>query len=176
MIKAYDIECVIKCSEQSVEEKYKKYIKNKNLLIKEIEVNVRDNADEINTEYLEIVTKSYDRRIYVNSIERSLKNKAFVSENETKILDYIDFFDKRNIEEAKHIQKENIEVLINSLHINNDKLVRYIEALMEKFNRSFKKEKTNCWNFQEIIKGENNDGNDKRNTINIFEWSEFTNF
>ncbi|WP_238716647.1 hypothetical protein, partial [Streptococcus suis] len=63
-----------------------------------------------------------------------LKNRELVSQNKDKILKTLKFYDKRNLSDCEFLNESNVEVYLNSLHVNNDRLAFYLKQLNGDYN------------------------------------------
>ncbi|HFR3480743.1 TPA: hypothetical protein ACHVAL_002269, partial [Streptococcus suis] len=72
-----------------------------------------------------------------DSVERVLKNRELVSQNKDKILKTLKFYDKRNLSDCEFLNESNVEVYLNSLHVNNDRISFYLNQLSDSYNDAY---------------------------------------
>ncbi|HEM2662272.1 TPA: hypothetical protein U0515_001474 [Streptococcus suis] len=131
MYSKYEITHVACDRKQDVKTVYNEYKANKQQFINKIANCVKD--DVLKTYYSRII-HDYDEKIYIDSVERVLKNRELVSQNKDKILKTLKFYDKRNLSDCEFLNESNVEVYLNSLHVNNDRLAFYLKQLNCDYN------------------------------------------
>ncbi|HEP1810542.1 TPA: hypothetical protein VB894_001410 [Streptococcus suis] len=131
MYSKYEIAHIACDRKNDVKTVYNTYKTNKQQFIKKIATCVKD--DRLKT-YFNRIVHDYDEKMYIDSVERVLKKQELVSQNNDKILKTLKFYDKRNLSDCEFLNESNVEVYLNSLHVNNDRLAFYLKQLNGDYN------------------------------------------
>ncbi|HEM5093831.1 TPA: hypothetical protein U1238_001406 [Streptococcus suis] len=131
MYSKYEIAHIACDRNQDVKTVYNEYKANKQQFINKIANCVKDDGLKI---YFNRIVHDYDEKIYIDSVERVLKNRELVSQNKDKIIKTLRLYDKRNLSDCEFLNESNVEVYLNSLHVNNDRLAFYLKQLNGDYN------------------------------------------
>ncbi|WP_029177507.1 hypothetical protein [Streptococcus suis] len=134
MYSKYEIAHVACDRKQDVKTVYNEYKANKQQFINKIANCVKD--DGLKT-YFNRIVHDYDEKMYIDSVERVLKNRELIFQNKDRILKTLKFYDKRNRSDCEFLNENNVEVYLNSLHVNNDRLAFYLKQLNDDYNDAY---------------------------------------